>query len=353
MRMRCRRPSAKRCVVVALLFVVGSESALGMDQPFESVPLPRYFIDPFPASLSAIREWNAGTTHDSAILFVWHMPDGRHFSLRCISIRPEAPYRLTLESEPTASNTTSPSRIEAVFEPRRSVTQMEGQLGVSDNEMPDHTRTVDHGQMALSSYDQSILADGPPPSGDGPPPSGLEGAAPASPPAPQYAPSPQYAQPQYGYAAPVYGQAPQPPAGEPMGVAAPEGYQSPQGYAPLYGQVQQGGYTMYQPQEEAYGGAAPAQAQEMGYSSYPQQAAPTSPQAQQASYYDFSQAQGQLGGANSMIASAASYTEGGANSRLGWHPTLEREMGSESTTPSASAPRAARHAARATRLAFV
>ena len=70
---------------------------------------------------------------------------------------------------------------------------MEGRLGVSDNEMPDHTRTVSKGHLSLSGYDQTILANGPPPSGDGPAPAGMAQA----PAAPQYAPSPQYAQPAY------------------------------------------------------------------------------------------------------------------------------------------------------------
>lgn len=48
-------------------------------------------------------------------------------------------------------------------------------------------------------------------------------------------------------------------------------------------------------------------------------------------YYDYSLSSGQLPNANSDIASAAAYTEtapkAGAYSNLGWHPTLERELG--------------------------
>ena len=47
------------------------------------------------------------------------------------------------------------------------MTKLEAQLGVSDNELPGGKHTVDKGQFALSNYDQSILADGPPKSGPG------------------------------------------------------------------------------------------------------------------------------------------------------------------------------------------
>lgn len=90
---------------------------------------------------------------------------------------------------------------------------MEGRLGVSDNEMPDHTHTVSKGRLALSGYDQSILAGGPPPSGDGPRPAGMAPAAAA----PQYAPSPQYAQPAY---APPQAYAPAPQV-SPGGLLSP------------------------------------------------------------------------------------------------------------------------------------
>ena len=49
----------------------------------------------------------------------------------------------------------------------RAVTKLEAQLGVSDNELPGGKHTVDKGQFALSNYDQSILAHGPPKSGPG------------------------------------------------------------------------------------------------------------------------------------------------------------------------------------------
>lgn len=49
----------------------------------------------------------------------------------------------------------------------RAVTSMEHKLGVSDNELPGGKHSVDKGQFALSTYDQSILAGGPPISGSG------------------------------------------------------------------------------------------------------------------------------------------------------------------------------------------
>ena len=49
----------------------------------------------------------------------------------------------------------------------RAVTTFEHKLGVSDNELPGGKRSTDKGQFALSSYDQSILANGPPETGDG------------------------------------------------------------------------------------------------------------------------------------------------------------------------------------------
>ena len=47
------------------------------------------------------------------------------------------------------------------------MTKFEHRLGVSDNELPGGKRSQDKGQFALSSYDQSILAHGPPQTGDG------------------------------------------------------------------------------------------------------------------------------------------------------------------------------------------
>jgi hypothetical protein len=99
-----------------------------------------------------------------------------------------------------------------------------------------------------------------------------------------------------------------------------------------YGAYQQSAYQY--PQQ--YGYPAYAQ-QQQGQYAYPQQYQPAVQQAQApqlpaaggANYYDFSQANGKLAGANGDIASAAAFTEKPANqySNLGWHPTLERMMG--------------------------
>mmetsp|Transcript_41954 Transcript_41954/g.132269 ORF Transcript_41954/g.132269 Transcript_41954/m.132269 type:complete len:472 (-) Transcript_41954:1026-2441(-) len=197
----------------------------------------------------------------------------------------------------------------------RSVTQMESKLGVSDNMLPGGKRSVDKGQFALSSYDQEILAKGPPQQGSGPPPD--QPTQPA-------APSPSYS---------------------PMGSYSQGSYQSPYAaYPNTYGSgtaasTQSPGYSYYQPQQYSPYQASPYQASyqsqpvyQQQYSQYPQQSAyPTG-----SSYYDYSQVHGRLGGANSMIASAAAYTDptqgsqssqGRQYSKFGWHPTLERIMG--------------------------
>jgi len=98
-------------------------------------------------------------------------------------------------------------------------------------------------------------------------------------------------------------------------------------------------HTQY-PQQTGY--QYPQQQQQYAYPQYAQQGQYAYPQYQQqqqqqpmqqgaagATYYDYSQANGALGGANSDIASAAAFTDTSANqySNLGWHPTLEREMG--------------------------
>ena len=199
----------------------------------------------------------------------------------------------------------------------RAVTKFEHRLGVSDNQLPGGKRTQNKGQFALSSYDQSILANGPPETGDGPAP----GNPPPPPPAPPPSPSYQYAQPTYA-AAPTYAYG-QPAYAQPA-------YSYPQYQA--YGAYQQSAYQY--PQQ--YGYPAYAQ-QQQGQYAYPQQYQPAVQQAQApqlpaaggANYYDFSQANGKLAGANGDIASAAAFTEKPANqySNLGWHPTLERMMG--------------------------
>ena len=225
---------------------------------------------------------------------------------------------------------------------------MEHRLGVSDNELPGRKAPPDQSQFALSSYDQQILASGPPQTGDGPLPISY-----ASPSASEAGGSSQRGQ--YAAGSPAYPAQPSPYAQQPYSAApAPAVYQ-PSGYPgyavaggstpyasppaaataymspPVYGEYQAapaaGGYPQapaaYPP--SAYSRAVPYRA-----------AAAYSPQAAAgpggAGYYDYSQAQGRLGGANSMIASAAAFTDGGGGgggqyANLGWHPTLSRELG--------------------------
>ena len=102
-----------------------------------------------------------------------------------------------------------------------------------------------------------------------------------------------------------------------------------------YGYPQYQGYTGYQQNMYQY-----PQQQQYSYPQYTYayaqqpQASPVQQPVQQgntagANYWDYSQANGKLSGANSDIASAAAFTDKGTNSysNLGWHPTLEREMG--------------------------
>ena len=71
---------------------------------------------------------------------------------------------------------------------------MEHRLGVSDDQLPGRKAPPDKSQFALSSYDQQILANGPPQSGDGPAPSAYS-PPPAGP--AQYAPPPAAYPPRY------------------------------------------------------------------------------------------------------------------------------------------------------------
>jgi len=100
-----------------------------------------------------------------------------------------------------------------------------------------------------------------------------------------------------------------------------------------YGYPQYQGYTGYQQNTYQYPQQQYAYPRQYTYS-YPQQPAPQQQQPMQqgaagANYWDYSQANGKLAGANSDIASAAAFTDKGTNSyaNLGWHPTLERMMG--------------------------
>lgn len=95
------------------------------------------------------------------------------------------------------------------------------------------------------------------------------------------------------------------------------------------------GYPAYQqsayqfPQQQQYAYPQYAQQGQYAYPQYQQQQQQQLQPMQQgvagANYYDYSQANGALGGANSDIASAAAFTDKGTNqySNLGWHPTLE------------------------------
>ena len=88
----------------------------------------------------------------------------------------------------------------------RAVTSFVHKLGVNDNELPDGRKTLNKGQFALSAWDQSILAKGPPQSGPGP---GPDVVAPAPAPAPmaasRYAYAPTYApSPAYAYGQPTF-----------------------------------------------------------------------------------------------------------------------------------------------------
>ena len=129
----------------------------------------------------------------------------------------------------------------------RSVTQMESKLGVSDNMLPGGKRSVDKGQFALSSYDQEILAKGPPQQGSGPPPD--QPTQPA-------APSPSYS---------------------PMGSYSQGSYQSPYAaYPNTYGSgtaasTQSPGYSYYQPQQYSPYQASPYQASYQSQPVYQQQ----------------------------------------------------------------------------------
>jgi len=202
----------------------------------------------------------------------------------------------------------------------RAVTSMEHKLGVNDNELPGGKHSVDKGQFALSTYDQSILAGGPPISGSGP--------TAGPPPAPAHAATAPEAS--YSYSQPVYAPAPAYSYGQQPAYAQPQ---------PTYAYPQYQGYPAYQqsayqfPQQQQYAYPQYAQQGQYAYPQYQQQQQQQLQPMQQgvagANYYDYSQANGALGGANSDIASAAAFTDKGTNqySNLGWHPTLEREMG--------------------------
>lgn len=213
----------------------------------------------------------------------------------------------------------------------RAVTKFEHQLGVSDNSLPGGKHSVDKGQFALSSYDQSILAGGPPVTGDGTAQTYASGPVPgiASAPAPAPAPAPSYSYAQPAYApAPAYSYAQ--PAYAQLTYAYPQ-YQQQQGYTAYqsYQPMATNGYQ-YPKQQYTY----PQYAQQGQYA-YPQQQQYQQPQQQQtgatgSNYWDYSQANGALAGANGDIASAAAFTDktnSNQYANLGWHPTLERMMG--------------------------
>eukprot|EP00960_Hanusia_phi_P042291 755413-Hanusia_phi.AAC.3 len=123
---------------------------------------------------------------------------------------------------------------------------MESKLGVSDNMLPGGKRSVDKGQFALSSYDQEILAKGPPQEDSGPPPAPAEQSTVSSSP-PSYSPMGSYGQGAYQSSYTAYPNA--------YGSAGVPSTQSP-GYA--YYQPQQ-----YSPYQASY---APAQVYQQPYS---------------------------------------------------------------------------------------